>query len=424
MTSFGAEDYAINSLRSELADARLRAHEDENIDASLDSAFIKPEFRSFLDEGQWKLHLRSYYFERDTEANSDNQALVAGGWLSWQSGYWEDVFQIGLTYEHSQKMYGPEDKDGTGLLQEGQQSYGSLSEIYADVHFSELKLSVGRFAFNSPYINKNDIRQTPNIFQAVRGIYQASDQLTVGAAYVSHMKDRTSTNFESMYKQAGIDDSRGVVGMGARYAFSPNDSIGFFAYIAPDFINTYYSEAKKRIEINDKESLDFSLQHTYQNSVGDELGGDINASHYGFKTKWNRNFISPHAALTYYSNTDQLLNPWGATPNYTFVIVNEFDRPGEKAALVGFTADGAYLGLDGWSSFVNYVHGDTPDGSMNGSPDQTELDLTLDYHFPKGAFEGLWLRWRYANVNRSDSDRADGNDVVDIRMIINYECEF
>ena len=76
--------------------------------------------------------------------------------------------------------------------------------------------------------------------------------------------------------------------------------------------------------------------------------------------------------------------------------------------------------MPGLSGFVNYAQGNTPDSGSTASPDQRELDITVDYRFQSGLLAGLWLRARAAFLDQDD-DLAAAGDVRDYRVILNYE---
>ena len=77
-------------------------------------------------------------------------------------------------------------------------------------------------------------------------------------------------------------------------------------------------------------------------------------------------------------------------------MIKSFNRADEDAWLVGASYDFARIGLPGLSSFINYAQGYTPDSGANGSPDQSEFDITIDYRIQSDWFKGLWLRGRAA----------------------------
>ena len=99
-------------------------------------------------------------------------------------------------------------------------------------------------------------------------------------------------------------------------------------------------------------------------------------------------------------------------------MLRNFDRADEDAWLVGLSYNLKFLGLDGFSFFTNYARGNTPDYGENASPDQQEIDLTVDYQFKRDFLKGFWLRLRGAYL---DQDGPEGNDVKEFRAIINYE---
>ena len=110
-------------------------------------------------------------------------------------------------------------------------------------------------------------------------------------------------------------------------------------------------------------------------------------------------------------------------PNMVFVKDAEdlcfvlFNRAGEDAWLIGLSYTFSRFGLDGLSAFSNFVDSDTPDNGSAASPDQQELDITVDYRFPGELLKGLWIRARAAFV---DQDGTGADDINDYRVILNY----
>ena len=122
-----------------------------------------------------------------------------------------------------------------------------------------------------------------------------------------------------------------------------------------------------------------------------------------------------------FSKTDSestIRNPWGGYPGFLSLMIKDFYRASEDAWLVGFSYNFSTLGLDGLSMFTNYAKGNTPESGKTASPNQEEIDLTVDYRFQRNFLKGLWLRMRGAYV---DQDGPDGIDVKDFRVIVNYE---
>ena len=118
-------------------------------------------------------------------------------------------------------------------------------------------------------------------------------------------------------------------------------------------------------------------------------------------------------------------NPDYVRERSIWVLIKDFDRPGETAWLLGGTVDFSRWGARGFKVNLKYIDGDTPDCGASASPDQNEWDLNLEYAPPQPALVGLDLRLRFGWVDQDDScNGSDAQDVADIRFIVNYPFEF
>jgi hypothetical protein len=399
-------------------------------EAFVEEVFLPPFFPEFKEKLKslppfWrdtKLHLkiRSYYFYRDIAETTKNEAWALGGSLDYRSGWWKDRFQIGAVGYTSQKLYGPDDKDGTLLLKNGQDGFSILGQSFLNTRIYEgVNLRLFRQTFNLPYVNRQDSRMVPNTFEAYtlggRSIYNTD--FIVG--HITKMKTRNSTDFQYMSEVAGLPGTNeGLTMGGARYSFSEDINIGAINSYAWDLWNTLYGEANGIWELTDRTAFLLSGQYTSQWSVGEELDGDFNTFVFGGK-----------AALSYrggilslaFSSTDHdsgIRSPFGDYPGYLSLMLKDFNRADEDAWLVGLSYDFGFVGIDGLSFFANYAGGNTPDSGLSASPDQEEFDLTVDYRFEKGPLRGLWLRFRSAFV---DQDGPDAQDIDHFRIILNYD---
>jgi len=98
----------------------------------------------------------------------ENVAWVLGGSITYESGLIQDIFSIGTELFTSQKLYGPEDKDGTLLLKPGQESFTVLGRAYAKLNYQDMiSLSLYRQYYNLPYVNKQFSRMVPNTYRKI-----------------------------------------------------------------------------------------------------------------------------------------------------------------------------------------------------------------------------------------------------------------
>jgi hypothetical protein len=205
--------------------------------------------------------------------------------------------------------------------------------------------------------------------------------------------------------------------VGARYLFTPALDLGAVNHYSWDLFNTFYTEANGAWDLTDELAIRLSGQYTDQRSVGDALLGPFDTDVYGLRAQ--ASYLGGILTLAYTStgNGATIRNPYGGYPGYTSVIVKDFNRAGEDAWLIGLSYNFEDVGWNGLSAFVNYVHGNTPDSGRNASPDQEELDFTIDLKPPEGLFQGIWLRVRAAFV---DEHGEGAQDLADDRVILNY----
>ena len=375
----------------------------------------------FWRDSRLYLRPRSYYFDRQRENTNDSVAAAYGGWLSFRSGAWRNRLRVNSTVFTTQRAYGPNDKDGTGLLGPGQEGCSVLGEANAEIRIVDgLSAKLYRQSFNLPYLNRNDSRMVPNTFEAYTLAKRPSDRWAFIASHVRQMKTRTSDDFVSMAEAAGFagEDEPLTVGAVSFYP-KPGVTLGGTCQYAWEFMRTCYGEATALWYAGDEFALRFGAQYTGQDSVGDEIGGDFDTYVYGGKIA--AGYRGAIATLAFTSTDDyRIRNPYGGYPGYLSLMIQSFNRAHEDGWLAGLSYDFSELGLPGLSAFVNYADGDTPDRGPRSSPDQTEFDVTVDYRVQYRPLKGLWFRARAGFLDQDD-DVAGANDVDDYRVIVNYE---
>jgi hypothetical protein len=241
---------------------------------------------------------------------------------------------------------------------------------------------------------------------------------------LTDIKRRTSTDFESLYKAAGLDGDEDITVFVAQYANDVGTSGGMYYMHAPEYIDGAYFEVNQRFDLDTQRYIQLSAQYTRQEPEGEELAGDIDAEHYGLRATWKHGWYSGSLAWTDYPDENRIQSPWGGIPGYTSVMIRDFDRPEEEAWLLGGTIDLSDWGVRGFKVNAKYIEGDTPDCGDSASPDHTEWDLNLDYAPPSPALDGLNLRLRFGWADADDTCDREGIDIADVRFILNYAFEF
>lgn len=383
----------------------------------------RPEDRnSFVDDSRYGAQLRSFFFNKGKFDHARSQAWALGGALALQSGYLADLLRVGAVAYTSQRLAGAKDRDGTLLLKPGQESYAVLGQIYGEVKLSDqLYGAVGRKEYNTPYINGNDSRMSPNTFEGLtvygkRGATDGSAEWRYGGGWISRIKPRNGDDFIWMSREAGASVDRGVGVAGVNYA-KRGFSLGAVNYYSRDIVDIFYSEAKLALPLAGARESKFGAQFSNQKSVGDNLltGSAFSTRQWGIKGDLDLGAPLLTVAYTGTNTGANMISPWSAHPGYTSVQVKDFDRAGERAVMFRAEYDFAGHGAAGLSAYALLVHGSgvkAPDYNNN------EVDFNVEWAPREGALRGTSIRLRYANVRQ----RGGGDPHInDFRLILNYD---
>jgi hypothetical protein len=381
----------------------------------------------FFRDTKLDVNLRTYYFYRDKYDDSKSEAWAIGGALSYKSGWFLNHFGIGAVGYLSEPLYAPDDRDGTLLLKPGQEGYAVLGQLYGRIKLIEENyINLYRYEYNTPYINKNDTRMTPNTFegytfQGSSGGKDGAPGFRYGGGYITKIKEKNSDDFVSMSKDAGAAVDRGVGLAGVNVSLG-RFSIGAIDYYCEDVLNIGYAEAKYTLPVTQKLGLLFAAQFTDQRSVGDDLlkGYSFSVNQVGVKTEMSYSGAIFSLAFTTASSGADLQSPWGGYPGYTSVQVQDFNRASEKALLLKVSYDFTALGLEGVTAYGLFVQGWERINPSTGQDEvnENELDLDLQWKPKSGFFKNFWPRFRYAVVHEREGQERY---IHDFRIILNYD---
>src|SRR5881398_1739569 len=276
--------------------------------------------RQALKDTKFEFNLRSFYFDRSDFSGAEKQAWAIGGWLGVKTGYFLDHVAFGATVYTSNPIYAPDDRDGTTLLAPGQNGYTVLGEFYTELRIvKDVGITIGAKGYDTPFINRNDTRMTPNTFEAIvlqgrteLGKSSSDDDVTAdgiglskdgkevavptptpaqdvasikyGLGYFYAIKERNDSEFVSMAQDAGADVQHGVWSAGALYQ-NGKFNIGAIEYYCGDVINIAYAESNLEVPLVDDWKLRFAGQYVDQGSVGDNAlqGHSFSGHQFGLK---------------------------------------------------------------------------------------------------------------------------------------------
>src|SRR5882762_9294092 len=365
-----------------------------------------------LKDTKFEFNFRTFYFDRSDFSGAEKQAWAIGGWVGVKTGYFLDHIAFGATLYTSNPIYAPDDRDGTTLLAPGQNGYTILGEFYAELRIvKDVGITVGAKGYDTPFINRNDTRMTPNTFEAVvlQGRYEFGDSssganvtsdgiglskdgkevavptptpaqdvaaIKYGLGYFDKIKERNDSEFVSMAIDAGAPVERGVWAAGAVYE-KGKFNIGAIDYYSQDIINIAYAQTGFELPLATDWRLRFAGQYVDQGSVGDnELQGHSFSGHqFGIKVELPIKKALFTAAFTHAWGNANMQNPWSGYPGYTSVQVQDFNRAGESAFLLRAGYD--FPWVDGLSAYALAVFGTDPDSATQFR--QNEFDSNLQW---------------------------------------------
>jgi hypothetical protein len=369
------------------------------------------------------VHLRTYYFDSESLTGVPSEAWALGGWAGLRSPWWGDVFQIGVVGYTSQRLYGPADKDGTKLLDTGQQPINVLGEAFGAVRVLGQTITAYRQLINRPFINPQDSRMVPNTFEAYTLTGAAGDVSYTGG-YITKMKVRQSESFVWMSNTAGgTGNQAGVIYAGGTWDFINNGYVRVDEQYAVDVFNTFYIDGKYPFALDDKSTLALGAQYYPQTSVGDEQIGAFSTWGVGLQASYAR---GPFGIQLYYTQMGKgydTLNPYGDHASYLNLMQVAFNTAGERAWAIGGNVNFADLGAPGLTAAAIYAQGSDRIDSSNGSaiPDRNETDVRVDYAVGKGSWlEGLVATLRYSWLNQDGSPQT----ATQLRAYLNYAIRF
>jgi hypothetical protein len=306
------------------------------------------------------------------------------------------------------------------LLAPGQEGYTVLGEAYAVLRYGDHRLTGYRQAFDTPYVNRQDNRMTPNTFEGVT-LFGKAPWLEYGLGYLTAMKPRNADTFIPMGEAAGVPGGdQGLAFASVRIESRQGFSIGAINYFVKDVINIAYAEADYVWRVGPDLTLTLGAQFTDQRSAGDDLltGSAFDTQVGGASLALSYAGATLTLAFSSTSAGADVQSPFGSYPGYVSLMERDFNRAGEDAWLVGLAYDFGRLGLPGLSAFFNFARGTGARDPTTGQPrsNEREFDLTVDYRVTKkGWLEGLWLRLRGAILEEGGSTQTE------IRLILNYE---
>lgn len=373
---------------------------------------------------------RTYYLGRDNADGSRSQAWAAGGWLAVRSGLIGDVFGVHAAFYTSQKLFGPADEDGTKLLAPGQNSIGTLGQIYGRAQFGDQEFRGGYQLVDTPLINPQDNRMVPNTFGGITldSLPDKDRSYDYALGYLWNVKQRDSNDFIPMSDALAGD----AINHGAAFGmvrWRPADGLStvFMDYHIQDYVNSGFVQAE--YDFKQPKSVPnwiVGANFITQQSVGANLlTGDSFMTHQASgKLQMVYAGWTLFAAGSFTGNESKIFSPFGTKPTYTDMQQVSFDNAGEKAFGGSVAYDfGHSFGLNGASAGAWFTQGwgALDPVTLSGIPDRRELDLWVQYRPTEGPLKGFRFKTQYSSLWQQGNAREMQPE---LRFIVDYTVLF
>jgi hypothetical protein len=359
--------------------------------------------------------LRNYFFQRDFKAGSKDKESFAIGAILRGRVHSLPYLSAGMSLYTSQgASLNDNEKDVYNLLAEDSagdhKNYTTLGEAFLEIHNENFSLKLGRQEMFTPWLNRHDVRMTPQSFNAASFVWTLSNSLYVQLCHVTEMKAKTDTHARSMSETAGFGGNEAVSCLGLEKA----GVIGLklWVYRAHEMWDDLYLRINYR-----PEGANWYVGGRYlnRNNSGAQLADNQDSWHAGINAGIYLGNLELNTAYSHNGDRN-ILRKWGHETTISNQVMVA-DRAKEKAWQVSlkYTPSSAQE-MQLCFSLANH---NTPDSDKYQSPDRKEYNLDLKYDLLK-IIPGLSLRARYAWVNESGNHAENLND---LRFYLRYQYE-
>lgn len=396
----------------------------------------------FIDDTKASLELRNFYYNRDFRNEGASQSKrdewAQGFILNVQSGFTEGTVGFGVDAQGllGLKLDSSPDRTGSGLLAFDSQrnvedEYGKFT-LTAKARLGKSELRLGGISPLMPLLWSNNSRLLPQVFRGGSLVSNDVDSLTVSAIRVNAVKQRNSTDFESLttFGYRAIDADHFDY-LAFDYKLLPTLTLSYHIAELADLYRTHYTGLKLNQPLSTGAVI-ADVRLFDAGATGDELLGDVD----------NRTLSSYFAySLKGHTLGGGYQKAWGDTP-FAFVngtdtylfgesLVSTFTAPNERVWFARYDYDFAALGLPGLTLTLRYVNGDDVDPALlttrqaaalrqeGQSGKEWERVTDIAYVIQSGPVKGLAVQWRNSTNRSTYADSANEN-----RFIVRYTVNF
>jgi imipenem/basic amino acid-specific outer membrane pore len=345
-----------------------------------------PEAQNFSEiftKAKTSGEIRLGYVAQDNEDNTKNKNGAAGGHLAIETASLNGI-SFGTAFYTTNTLQSKDiDTLGTSLFNSNDKSYAILGQAYINVSLDKTNLKVGRQQIDTPFIDSDDIRMIPNLFEAYMLSNNDIEDLILTAAHVSKWSGVDAVTPEKFQKL--VESGNGATMLGATYSGIKESELSAWYYDINDFTKIAYLTASTKLGLSDGATLNLAAQ--YANFSEYSVNGaatNIDGNVWGASAELAFESIGTTFSTAYNKSSNKagksVSNGFGGGPFSTSMEENTIDSlEGAKAYVAGISFDFSTVGVDGLS--LAYAKGKFRDSLTTSHVEIDESDYTLEYSY-------------------------------------------
>ncbi len=435
--------------------------------SSLNTLNAAENLSTMFSKGKVEGGIRAYSISRsveDTRVTKDDytrKANAVGGYLKYVTAPYQGL-SFGAAFYTTNGLFLDDDetdykKVDPTLLGKDNSNYSIFGEAYLKYKYSNTTFKGGRQKLNTPLAGADDVRMTPNLFEAyiltnkdiadttiVAGHIIKFAQGSFGRAYDGGILAATGGysvvdtrnqvgNFINMGTYAVGESTSGVSILSATYTGIKGLKVQLWDYYAYDILNAIYADASYSIKLDTLKPF-VAMQFISESDVGDKILGDLSGFYWGVKAGVSIENFTTYVAYSSTSendandnvSTNAIISPWGGMPAYTQgMVTRHVFLAGTKATKIALAYNFRAMGpnLKTVLYYANYSM-----AQYNGYTEDDAKEAGFDIIYYPELVKNLQLRLRgnFANdfyVKTSSTDASLNGSVGwnEYRFIMNYK---
>lgn len=188
------------------------------------------------DNGEFFGNLRAGYISSEDDMGIRNKSSAIGGKFGYLSPEWSGL-SAGATIYATEEL--GKDDEGSFFGADGD-GYSILGEAFLQANFGNTQIKGGRFEYDSPFADTDDIRMVPNTFQ---GAVLENTSILDTTIHAGHLRKWAGVDTDEPEEFRSLNDDEGVHFIGAEYEGIESINLQAWYYDANDLAQFSYFEA-------------------------------------------------------------------------------------------------------------------------------------------------------------------------------------